>query len=803
LVTVTEFTFDLNKEEIFQSIQCYKNNAGYEETSAVYDTMVKVAKSLVKPCATYFFAEKKKSFNFKETQHCRQMVYCLITLGSAISEYAKQLFNQEDYLESVLLDAIADNLLFRCADQLYEFIKKEAQEAGLGITRRLSPGEGHEMDMSLQKDILALFPEENTLGITVTPGYMLNPLKSHAFIYGADSKQAMSKVDHDCAHCDNMKCMRRKTSYAGRDVTVTIYDQYQRRHVVAAKSFESLLNIMSREGIVLNAPCNGRGSCGKCKVTVQQGYVWFNTHNFEKLTREELQKGVCLACSSFPMEDCSLQIDTGQSEIFAIATEFSPSLEKPDSGFTPLPFQLAVSDLKSGASITTIINTKFGKEYEYTVQALQKLGNWFNGSASKEQTLLLLDDQERIVNVYDGAVERVFGIAIDIGTTTLVFSLVDLFTREVVNTYSMLNSQRQFGADVISRIQYTAEGGLPNLQRCVQTDIIEGVTELTGTIASQMWHVVITGNTTMLHLLLGLHCESLGVYPFTTVTTQVVNCRFSEVFPGGPWDCKMTILPGISAYVGADIAAGMLFTQFDKLEKTVLLIDIGTNGEMVIGNKERALCLATAAGPAFEGANISCGTGSVAGAISEVSIQNSKFVYQTIQQCQPVGICGSAVIDIVAACLREGWIDETGHFSEELAAEGQVEVARDRENRAIVFTQKDIREVQLAKSAIRSGIELLVKEYQAGYHEIDQVYIAGGFGSHIHIGNAAAIGLLPKELVDKVQVVGNSSLGGAVAYLLQKNSRQTIDLLVKNTMSMDLSANAEFNDLFIENLLLG
>ena len=260
-------------------------------------------------------------------------------------------------------------------------------------------------------------------------------------------------------------------------------------------------------------------------------------------------------------------------------------------------------------------------------------------------------------------------------------------------------------------------------------------------------------------------------------------------------------MPSSGAYMGADIVSGMMCCKMDKSTDTVLFVDVGTNGEMAIGCNKRILCTSTAAGPAFEGANITWGTGSIPGAISRFDIQNGEIVFCTIAEAPPVGICGSAVVDIVAACLREGIIDSTGRFTSEDLSSNGLKITQNIAGEWIRFTQKDVREFQLAKSAIRSGLEILVREYGCGWQNIEQVFLAGGFGTRMNVKNAIEVGLFPFELQDKINPVGNTALGGTLQYLLFRESREAVDTLTRLATVIDLSKQPDFNNLFMEQLL--
>ena len=260
---------------------------------------------------------------------------------------------------------------------------------------------------------------------------------------------------------------------------------------------------------------------------------------------------------------------------------------------------------------------------------------------------------------------------------------------------------------------------------------------------------------------------------------------------------EVTLLPGISTYVGADISAGLLSCGFDRLEEPCILIDLGTNGEMAMGNKDRILVTSTAAGPAFEGGNISCGMGSVPGAICKVRIQDNGAEVATIGDKPPVGLCGTGVIETVCELLEQELIDETGMLEEDYFDDGY-ELARTPEGEPIVFTQKDVREIQLAKSAVRAGVETLMRRYGVTPGEVCHVYLAGGFGYKIDLAKTIAIGMLPEEFAEKTAAVGNSSLGGAVEYLAGPEAGRRLTQIVERSTEIELSSDKDFNQFYTD-----
>ncbi len=393
-----------------------------------------------------------------------------------------------------------------------------------------------------------------------------------------------------------------------------------------------------------------------------------------------------------------------------------------------------------------------------------------------------------------------YAMGIDIGTTTIAISLIDVARGDTLDTYSTVNKQRAYGADVIARILASNSGKKEELRESIQKDLLHGIKEVikkTGVLKEQIKKITIACNTTMGHLLLGFSCETLGVFPFTPVDISEITLSFEEVLGSDYLQIPIILLPGISTFVGGDIAAGLLVCDFDKKKEPCLLIDLGTNGEMAIGNKDRIIVTSTAAGPAFEGGNISCGVGSIPGAICNIDIDKDELKYKTIGDSAPVGICGTGVIEIVSELVKANLVDETGLLDEDYFEDGY-KIAEDLMGKAITFTQKDVREIQLAKAAVRAGVELLICRYGITYEEIDTVYLAGGFGYKMNIEKAIDVGLLPQELSNKITAIGNSSLGGAIRYAYDVEAHSRMKYIIENSTEINLSNDKDFNELYVD-----
>lgn len=395
-----------------------------------------------------------------------------------------------------------------------------------------------------------------------------------------------------------------------------------------------------------------------------------------------------------------------------------------------------------------------------------------------------------------------YAIAIDIGTTTIAISLMDTGSGRTLGTVASLNRQRSYGTDVISRIEAANSGKRTILQESIREDLRKGIREAvsnSGIDKSRIKKVAIACNTTMGHILLGYSCETLGRYPYTPVNIGTVEQSYNELLGSDYLDVPVIILPGISAFVGGDITAGMLACGFDQSDQLSLLIDLGTNGEMAVGNKDRILVCSTAAGPAFEGGNISSGVGSITGAICSVRINGGKVEYKTIGDRAPVGICGTGVLEIVSELLASGIMDRTGLLAEPYFETGY-RLAKDYEGNDILFTQKDVRQLQLAKAATRAGMETLLRHYPATYEDIGTVYLAGGFGYGLDSGKAVSIGLLPEKFLGKIKVAGNCSLGGAIRYLSDASAPVRLQKIISAASEIQLSDDEHFNDLYIKNM---
>jgi uncharacterized 2Fe-2S/4Fe-4S cluster protein (DUF4445 family) len=405
-----------------------------------------------------------------------------------------------------------------------------------------------------------------------------------------------------------------------------------------------------------------------------------------------------------------------------------------------------------------------------------------------------------------------YGAAVDIGTTTLVAALTDLNTGDDLGAATCINPQVLFGHDVLSRIRHAASlDGLMELHDAVVREIDRMLRDLTDSIGVKPAHIyelVLSGNTCMLHLAAGVNPRSLGRFPYSPVlrggeciSARDAGFRLTDA-------ARIYFPPIISGFVGADITAGIIATRFHLDPGVVLFMDIGTNGEMVLSLNGRLAATSTAAGPAFEGMNITCGMRAAAGAVNEFSIEEGRIRVGAIGGTEPTGICGSGLVDIVVELVSHGVLGLNGRFSKNPGIPGPIQERMSLNKGKSIFrisddvflTQQDIRQVQLAKGALRSGIDMLLFGNGLKYSDVDRVLIAGAFGFHLKTKNLVRMGILPAEFEGKIELVGNTSKTGAGALLLDRSLRREASRIVDRVNVIELANDPGFERTFIRNL---
>ena len=418
----------------------------------------------------------------------------------------------------------------------------------------------------------------------------------------------------------------------------------------------------------------------------------------------------------------------------------------------------------------------------------------------QESMTVVIPHRDRTAILTDGVTASVqpdgihdYAAAFDIGTTTLVGFLLDGKTGSTLATASAMNPQVRYGADVIARIETAIENPEPVLQQCILPALQNLLKELTGQAGipvEDIRLVSIVGNTAMHHLLLGIDPKPLVTPPYMPAAREALEIPAAPLLSIHPQGC-LRILPNIAGFVGADTVACMTAVDFGTLEELTLMIDIGTNGEMVLGNKHRRIACSTAAGPAFEGARISMGMRGSPGAIDHVWIEDGETRHHTIGNKEPMGICGSGLLDLVASMLELGILDESGYLEDK-----QYTIPGTN----VTLTQKDIREVQLAKAAIRAGIELMCRHLDVKPEDIRTVLLAGAFGNYMDPRSACRIGMIPPVLLERIRPIGNAAGAGARCCSVSRDAYEYSQHLAENTEFLELASKPEFQDCFVDAL---
>ncbi len=384
-----------------------------------------------------------------------------------------------------------------------------------------------------------------------------------------------------------------------------------------------------------------------------------------------------------------------------------------------------------------------------------------------------------------------FGVAVDLGTTTIVAQLVNLENGHVLDSVAELNPQAKYGGDLISRIQHCLDGKQEELQKLVRQKIGEMISLMRQKHPIEVAQVAMVGNTVMHHIFSGLPVNSLSFYPFHSSHLGAQKFTPEKLNWALPEKTEISFYPSIGSFVGSDILGGIAATRMAESERYSVLIDLGTNGEIVVGNCDRIVCASTAAGPAFEGAKISQGMRATTGAISSVKAESEKLSVHVIGNVQAKGICGSGLIDIIAVMLNRMQI---GIFGEIENGDDSVQLTE-----KVSVTQQDIREFQLAKAAIATGVQVLLNQLQISYTDIEHVYIAGGFGNFLNIGNVIRTGLIECE-AEKILKFGNTALIGAKMFLFE--NEDFIENILLKTRHINLESDLGFQDIYIEKMML-
>ncbi len=564
-------------------------------------------------------------------------------------------------------------------------------------------------------------------------------------------------------------------------------------------------------GLPIDSTCGGRGTCGKCKVKVLGHPIEVTTADNRQLRQDEIAEGWRLSCQAHVHEDMSVEVPQ-LLRVPKAATMGLGRLVILDPNVRKLYFELqppTLHDQRSDVVRLSQALTAEGLDMKAEVPVLRTLPATLRAADFKVTAVLSGDN---LVAVEPGdTTGECFGIAFDVGTTTLVGTLMNLRTGMAAAVFSTLNGQAPFGADVISRISHAMSG--PDAVQELQSAVVATMNQVAahlyadaGVSRDRTYEAVVVGNVTMLHLLLGVDPAPIAVMPFTPAFMEPLTVRAAEIgldiHPHG----YLQTLPALGAYVGADIVSGVLATGIARDPKVRVFVDVGTNGEIVVGSAQRSLATAAPAGPAFEGSQIKCGMRATEGAIEGVTLSDRVELQVIGGDVKPIGICGSGLVDIVAQMLLSGLLDHSGRMRsreevpQHVLASRLIEVEGVRAfllAEDVYLSQRDVRELQFAKGSIATGIRVLMDILGMTESDIDEVFLAGSFGSYLNPESAKIIGLVPAVDVDRIIAVGNSAGEGAKIALLSYRERQVAFELPDRLEYIELSGRTDFNDTFI------
>jgi len=612
---------------------------------------------------------------------------------------------------------------------------------------------------------------------------------------------------------DNKKDIKINFNSEGKSVTV--------------KAGSNLLQVAQKAKINIANDCGGRGTCGKCKVRILNPRYEINESERYALSEHEISDGIHLACQVTLTEDTDVDI-LGGDEKYKIRTlvhsvgihyNIDPQLRKV---YLELPKPDIHNQIDDISNFETHLDNN-GVKVRIPIGLLQNFSGFLRKNDYKVTFVI---SHDTLINIESGdTTERKFGLVFDLGTTTIAGSLIDMVNGDELAIVSESNPQRKYGLDVISRINYAKNepGGLLKLQNAVIETINQMIEALIADAPNdvsfrEIYEISIAGNTIMSHILLGIDPQYIGESPYIPSFRKMRNINAEELGLTLLPRAQLVVLPNISGYVGGDITALILAKAMYRDDKISLGIDVGTNGEIVLGSKRGLKCCSAAAGPAFEGGHISCGMRAENGAIDKVVFNAEDIFYDVIDEAEPRGICGTGLLDIVAGMLMNGVIDESGRIRPLGEIENEfyrsrifendfglnfiiVPKERTANNENIYISQRDIREVQLAKAAFQAGINILIKDLGIDPIEIERVYLAGAFGSYLNKFSALTIGLLPAFIdAGKVHFVGNTAIAGARKYLLSKNDRVETDKILELTDYIELSMRPDFQEEFADSI---
>jgi uncharacterized 2Fe-2S/4Fe-4S cluster protein (DUF4445 family) len=565
----------------------------------------------------------------------------------------------------------------------------------------------------------------------------------------------------------------------------------------------SIFDAASWNGIAIDSTCGGHGTCKKCKVRVLDGDVPVGSVDPRAFSPDELREGWRLACRAETRADLVIDVPPLQTRPKAALVGVGrhvilrPAVMKRHLVLE----EPSLEDQRS--DVDRVLEALDDLEPRVELAVVRTLGKVLR-EAHFDVTAVVVDDLLIAVEPGDTTTRR-YAIAFDLGTTTVVATLLDLETGTPAAVRSMLNRQQPYGADVISRVSATmldenALGALEARAHETLSQLAVEVCEEAGIDPREVYEIVVVGNVTMTQLALGIDPEPLSMAPFIVASHDLPPALASDfgvaVHPRAP----AVVLPSLGAYVGADIVAGMLASGLTRDKRVRLFIDVGTNSEIALGSNERVLATAAPAGPAFEAAQIRCGMRAAEGAIEGVKIRDGELELQVIGDTKPVGLCGSGLVDCVAEMVGAGLLDHSGRFTDDprMTKIGEERVFMLADD--VYLSQRDVRELQFAKASIATGWNILLREMGLAPDDISQVLLAGSFGAYLSPASAVRIGLVPPLALPRIVSAGNVASEGAKMAALSHRERAEARSIVHEVEYVELSGREDFNDLFVDQL---
>lgn len=552
-----------------------------------------------------------------------------------------------------------------------------------------------------------------------------------------------------------------------------------------------LSDCIRKVGLSIETPCNCIGLCGKCKVRVIGALSPIEREEARFLDGENIR----LACAARAMGPVEIEL-----------LENKKALNTVNRGYSIDVLVNCVIKAVKLNEFNRKTSTPYLETLNYKIASYNLFEKIAEIDSSKDNEIYGVLYNDKLINITNKR-ERLLGVAVDIGTTGISAYLVDMETGEVLNRVSALNPQTEYGGDVLTRISFCMNNRNGNriLKDAIIGKINEAIRELVDVdyVIKDVYRITIAGNTTMLHLLLGISPVSIARAPYKPVFLNCMDIAAGELNIDINSNGIITLLPSASGYVGADIIAGIAATAFNEKEHSSIFIDIGTNGEIVGISNGKMAATSTAAGPALEGMNISCGCRAEVGAIDTFSIDDDYNIsFTTIGEASPIGICGSGLIDVAAALVNKKVILSSGKFNNDMYYRIK-DRFRDKKfyiTENICISQNDIRQIQLAKGAIAAGVNMLLKEIGITIGEVEEAVIAGAFGYHINPESIKDIGIIPKGFIGKISFVGNSSVEGARLALISKEVTEKMIELKNQISILELSTKEEFQECFVKEL---